>query len=238
MVIEGAGSPAELNLRRGNLVNMSIAEYADAPVLLVGDIDRSGIFAQLIGTRALLEESERARIKGFIVNKFRGEARLFDDGVKILEERGGVPVLGVVPFIRDLRIADEDAVALDERDVGATLAVAQQGQGQALPLQIVVIRFPHISNFDDFDPLRAEPDVVVRFVDRADEIGVPDLIILPGTKTTVADLGWLRARGIADRIVELAHRHKKDAEIDLENRHAALVQFPFTPHNFCVGALA
>jgi len=222
VVIEGAGSPAELNLRRGDLVNMAIAEYADAPVLLVGDIDRGGIFAQLIGTRMLLEASERARIKGYIVNKFRGDARLFDDGVKILEERGGAPVLGVVPFIRDLRIADEDAVALDDlprvgarhspdRDsIGSQPGSSRRAENShhalanASPLQIVVIRFPHISNFDDFDPLRAETDVAVRFVDRAEEIGAPDLIILPGTKTTVADLGWLRSRGIADRIVQLA----------------------------------
>ena len=113
VVIEGAGSPVELNLTRGDLVNMAMAEYADAPVLLVGDIDRGGIFAQLLGTHALLEGSERARLKGFIVNKFRGDARLFTDGVKILEERSGVPVIGVMPFVRDLRIAEEDSVALE-----------------------------------------------------------------------------------------------------------------------------
>lgn len=200
VVIEGAGSPAELNLRRGDLVNMSIAEYADAPVLLVGDIDRGGIFAQLIGTRTLLEESERARIKGFIVNKFRGDARLFDDGVKILEQRGGVPVLGVVPFIHDLRIADEDSVALDDETPTPRPPPLRGGGG----IDMVVIRFPHISNFDDIDPLRAEPDVSVRFVDRLEEIGHPDLIILPGTKTTIADLAWMRSRGIANRVIELA----------------------------------
>src|ERR687886_818726 len=153
VILEGAGSPAELNLRRGDLVNMSIAEYADAPVLLVGDIDRGGIFAQLIGTHALLEEAERARIKGFIVNKFRGDARLFEDGVEILEVRGGVQVLGVIPFIHDLRIADEDSVALD--DVTLTPSLSLQGRGST-HLDIAVIRLPHISNFDDFDPLRAE----------------------------------------------------------------------------------
>jgi adenosylcobyric acid synthase len=195
IIIEGAGSPAELNLRCGDLTNMSIAEYADAPVLLVGDIDRGGIFAQLLGTHALLDESERARIKGFIVNKFRGEARLFDVGVEILEQRGGVPVLGVIPFVHDLRIADEDSVALES---------VASCESSVASIDIVVIRLPHISNFDDFDPLRAEPDVQVRFVDRVDDLEFPDLIILPGTKTTIADLKFLRERGLAARIVELA----------------------------------
>ncbi len=205
VVIEGAGSPVELNLRRGDLVNMAIAEYADAPVLLVGDIERGGIFAQLLGTLALLEENERARVRGLIVNKFRGDARLFDDGVKILEKRGGVPAFGVMPFLPDLRIADEDSVALDDLPRGgATLAVAQSGRGQAAPLQIVVIRLPHISNFDDFDPLRAEDDVVVRFIDRVQDLGQPDLIILPGTKTTIADLKFLRARGLAGSVAQHA----------------------------------
>jgi adenosylcobyric acid synthase len=195
VVIEGAGSPAELNLRRGDLVNMAIAEYADAPVLLVGDIDRGGIFAQLLGTHALLEETERARIKGFIVNKFRGDARLFHDGVNILETRSGVPVLGVVPFVNDLRIADEDSVVLDER----------RSHNSTGTLQIAVIRLPHMSNFDDFDPLRAEADVRVDFVQRVEELQRPDFIILPGTKTTVADLHWLREWGLAGRITELVH---------------------------------
>ncbi len=195
VIIEGAGSPVELNLKRGDLVNMAIADYADAPVLLVGDIDRGGIFAQLLGTLDLLEPSERARVKGLIANKFRGDARLFEDGVKMLEERGGIPVLGVIPYVPDLRIADEDSVALDA--LNQRVATADE-------LDIAVIRLPHISNFDDFDPLRAEPQVVVRFVGRPDELGQPDLIILPGTKTTIADLEFLRECGLADRIIELA----------------------------------
>jgi adenosylcobyric acid synthase len=208
VVIEGAGSPAELNLKRGDLVNMAIATYADAPVLLAGDIDRGGVFAQLLGTLALLEPDERARVRGLIVNKFRGDIALFRDGVEILEARGGVPVLGVVPFIRDLWIADEDSVALDERAEDQEPRTKNQpvasGPGAASSIDIVVIRLPHISNFDDFDPLRAEPNVNVRFVDRADELGQPDMIVLPGTKTTIADLEWLRARGLADRILALA----------------------------------
>jgi adenosylcobyric acid synthase len=211
VVIEGAGSPAELNLRRGDLVNMAIAAHAEAPVLLVGDIDRGGVFAQLLGTLFLLEPDERARVRGLIVNKFRGDIALFHDGVAILEARGGVPVLGVVPFIPDLRIADEDSVALDDerratRDEwsGGTRAGVSPSVPRPWSIDIVVIRLPHISNFDDFDPLRAEPDVRVRFVGRAGELGQPDLVVLPGTKTTIVDLAWLRERGLADRIVALA----------------------------------
>ncbi len=196
VVIEGAGSPAELNLRRGDLVNMAIAEYADAPVLLVGDIDRGGIFAQLLGTHMLLEENERRRIRGLIVNKFRGEPRLFADGVKILEEKSGVPVLGVMPFVQDLRVADEDSAVLDE-----TPHISRGHQR----LDIAVIHLPHMSNFDDFDPLRAEADVTVRFLSRVDDLAQPpDLIIIPGTKTTVPDLRFLQSHGLAGRIIELA----------------------------------
>jgi adenosylcobyric acid synthase len=201
IVMEGAGSPAEINLRRGDLVNMSIAEYADAPVLLVGDIDRGGIFAQLLGTLMLLDEQERARVRGLIVNKFRGDSRLFDEGVKMIKQRGGVPVLGVVPFIHDLRIAEEDSVALEEPAPSPTLPL---NHGPAI--DVVVIRFPHMSNFDDFDPLKAEQGVSVRFVDRGVSLGEPDLVVLPGTKTTIADLNWMRARGMADCIQKLAQR--------------------------------
>ncbi len=197
VVMEGAGSPVEINLRKGDLVNMAIAEYADAPVLLVGDIDRGGIFAQLLGTLMLLDERERARVRGLIVNKFRGDDRLFDEGVKMLEERGGVTVLGVVPFIHDLRIADEDSVALES---------VNSEQSAVNGIDVAVIRLPHISNFDDFDPLRAETDVAVRFVDRAEELDEPDLVILPGTKTTIADLNWMQARGITSCIQTLARR--------------------------------
>lgn len=198
VVIEGAGSPVELNLRRGDLVNMPIARYAGAPVLLAGDIDRGGIFAQLLGTLMLLEPAERALVRGLIVNKFRGDPSLFVDGTTILTERGGVPVLGVVPFIRDLGLADEDSVALDERVTGGPPPAA------AARIDVAVIRLPHVSNFDDFDPLAAEPDVSLRFVERAADLGRPDLVILPGTKTTVADLDWLRATGLAAEISGLA----------------------------------
>jgi adenosylcobyric acid synthase len=188
VIIEGAGSAAELNLKRGDIVNMAVAQYAAAPVLLAGDIDRGGIFAQLLGTLLLLEEPERRLVRGLIVNKFRGDASLFAEGVGILEQRGGVPVLGVVPYVRDLGIADEDSVALDDlRPAPAT----PDG------LTIAVVRLPHISNFDDFDPLRAEPGVTVRFVEQPADLRGADLLILPGTKTTVADLRWLHERGLA-----------------------------------------
>ncbi len=192
VIIEGAGSAAELNLKRGDIVNMAVARYAAAPVLLAGDIDRGGIFAQLLGTLLLLEAHERQLVRGLIVNKFRGDASLFREGVDILEERGGVPVLGVVPFIRDHGIADEDSVALD--DLRPAPAAPDS-------LTIAVIRLPHISNFDDFDPLRAEPGVNVRFVDTPADLRGADLLILPGSKTTVADLHWLHQRGLAAELI-------------------------------------
>jgi adenosylcobyric acid synthase len=199
VVIEGAGSPVELNLKSGDLVNMSIAKYAGSPVLLVGDIDRGGIFAQLLGTLALLESDELALVAGLIINKFRGDMKLFVDGVQILEERAKLPVLGVMPFIPDLNVADEDSVALDDR-------IIQMRRFSPQEIDIAVIRLPHISNFDDFDPLAAEDDVHVRFVDNAENLAQPDLVILPGTKTTVVDLQFLREKGLAARVVELALR--------------------------------
>jgi adenosylcobyric acid synthase len=195
VIVEGAGSPVELNLKSRDIVNMAVARYAQAPVLLVGDIDRGGVFAQLLGTLWLLEPEERELIQGLVVNKFRGDLSLFADGVQILEDRGGVPVLGVVPYIRDLGIPEEDAVALDEPLFNRTVDGGTD---------IAVIKLPLISNFDDFDPLGAEPGVHVRYVSSLQELGRPDAVILPGTKSTVADLAWLRERGLAGRIVQLA----------------------------------
>jgi adenosylcobyric acid synthase len=189
VLIEGAGSPAELNLRSADMVNMALAAHAEAPVLLVGDIDRGGIFAQLLGTLWLLEPVERARVRGLVVNKFRGDRKLFTAGVSILEARSGLPVLGVLPFLPNMGVPEEDAVALDTSN-------------EALParLDIAVIRLPHIANFDDFDPLRAEPGVRLYYVDSPQTLGRPRAIILPGTKSTSADLVWLRAQGLADEI--------------------------------------
>lgn len=189
IVMEGAGSPAELNLQTHDLVNLAVAGYAQAPCLLVGDIDRGGIFAQLLGTLWLLDKSDRNLIRAFIVNKFRGDADLFTDGVRLLEQRGNIPVLGVVPYIKELAIPDEDAA-------GITGSVS----GKADLLDAAVVHLPHISNFDDFDALRGEPGVGLRFVDDLRQLGHPDVIFLPGTKNTLGDLQWLYTCGLAERI--------------------------------------
>lgn len=206
VIIEGAGSAAELNLKAGDLVNMAIARYALAPVILVGDIDRGGIFAQLLGTLWLLEPEEQALIRGFLVNKFRGDIALFDDGVRILEERGERPVLGVIPYIRDLSIPEEDAVTIENLTAFKHPHRHGADQTSTPDVDVVVIALPHISNFDDFDPLAAEPGVRVRFVSSASELGQPDAIILPGSKSTIADLTWLRECGLAEIIRKLADK--------------------------------
>ena len=207
VIIEGAGSPAEINLRESDIVNMAVARYARSPVLLVGDIDRGGVFASLVGTMVLLEEDERRLIKGFIINKFRGDAALLYDGLTMLEERTGVPVLGVVPFIRDLQIAEEDSVALGEplrRFYSQPFGKLRTPPSQGCEVDIAIIRLPRISNFDDFDALALEEGVQVRFVGGSDQLGHPQAIILPGTKSTIADLLWLRRVGLAEAIGELA----------------------------------
>ncbi|NOU08480.1 MAG: cobyric acid synthase [Nitrospira sp.] len=192
VVIEGAGSPAEINLKSRDIVNMHVAKLADAPVLLVGDIDRGGVFAAFVGTMELLDPDERTRIAAFVVNKFRGDQTLLTPGLDFLTERTGKPVLGVVPYIKDLRIADEDSVSLEER------MARRRPSGQEL--DIVVVRLPCLSNFDDVETLEHEAGVVVRFVEQPEDIHGADLVILPGSKSTVADLSWLRASGIADAI--------------------------------------
>ena len=198
VVIEGAGSPAEINLRQGDIVNMAVALHAQAPVLLVGDIDRGGVFASLVGTLVLLAEEERRLIQGLVINKFRGDLSLLEPGLAMLEERAGVPVLGVVPFVPHLSIAEEDSVALEGVLVASDAATNV--------LDVAVVRFPRISNFDDYDALALEPGVQVRYVGRASDLGQPDAVILPGTKHTLHDLKWLRDQGLEQRIVGLARR--------------------------------
>lgn len=197
VVMEGAGSPAEINLKDRDIVNMNLAGWADAPVLLIADIDRGGVFASLVGTLELLEPHEVKRIKGFIINKFRGDVELLRPGLDWLEERTGIPVLGVLPYIQDMRIEAEDSVVLDE---------LQYRRQQERELDIVVIRYPRISNFTDFDALGYEPDVVIRYVNSVHEFGMPDVVILPGTKDTISDLKFLKDRGLDQAILDQVHR--------------------------------
>lgn len=201
VIIEGAGSPAEINLKAGDIVNMRVARYAQAPTLLVGDIDRGGVFAALVGTMVLLEPEERELVKGFVINKFRGDLSLLGDGLQMLQARAfNTPTLGVIPYLPDIGIAAEDSVALDELNHGPDLDHGAASRR----VEIAVIRLPRVQNFDDFDPLAAEPGVQVRYVGRKEELGRPDALILPGSKMTLADLAWLRERGLADPIIELA----------------------------------
>ncbi|HHY54322.1 MAG TPA: cobyric acid synthase [Chloroflexi bacterium] len=198
IVLEGAGSPAEINLKAGDIVNLRMARHAGAPSLLVGDIDRGGVFAALAGTMLLLEAEERAQIKGFLINKFRGDPTLLGDGLSLLQAKAfGVPTLGIVPFVPDLRIANEDAVALDPGQRPLTAPRPDQ-------LDLAVIHLPHVANFDEFDLLAAEPGVALRYVRRAEELGNPAAILLPGTKVTLSDLTWLRAQGL-DQAIMAAH---------------------------------
>ena len=195
IVIEGAGSPAEINLRDNDIVNMGLAKLVDAPVLLVGDIDRGGVFAQLYGTVALLEKDERARIKGTVVNKFRGDKKILEPGIKTLEELCKVPVLGVIPYVH-IDIDDEDS--LSER--------AYKSSARKL-IDIAVIRLPRISNFTDFSPFERYENVSLRYVKSVSELHEPDMIIIPGTKSTIADLKWLRQSGLEAAIKKAASRN-------------------------------
>ena len=192
IVIEGAGSPAEINLKTGDIVNMGMAKMAKAPVLLVGDIDRGGVFAQLYGTIALLDETERAMVKATIINKFRGDVSLLKPGLDMLRELTEKPVAGVLPMLQ-VDIDDEDS--LSERLTGKR---ADAG------LDIAVIRLPHLSNFTDFTALSATPGVAVRYVQKAETLGLADMIILPGTKNTISDLRWLRQNGLEAAIKKCA----------------------------------
>ena len=192
IVIEGAGSPAEINLRENDIVNMGMAEAAGAPVLLAGDIDRGGVFAQLYGTVKLLTEDEQKRIAGLVVNKFRGDIDILAPGLKMVEEKTGIPVLGVVPYIR-VDIDDEDS-----------LAPRLSAKSEVKPLDIAIIRIPRMSNFTDFAPLEAHEVIGARYVQSAEELHSPDMVIIPGTKSTMDDLLWMRQNGIESAIQKLA----------------------------------
>ena len=194
VIVEGAGSPAEINLLDHDIVNLRVASEAGLPAIVVGDIDRGGVFAALYGTVALLPDHYRSLVRGFVINKFRGDPALLGDGLADLERRCGVPTLGVLPFVHDVALDAEDSLALTGRRPQAT------GPARGDALDIAAIHFPRLSNFTDLDALALEPGVGVRLVDDAAALGSPDLVILPGTKATVADLDWLRGRGL-DRAV-------------------------------------
>lgn len=192
LVLEGAGSPAEINLKQRDIANMRMAHETDAAVILVADIERGGVFASLVGTLMLLDDDERARVKGIIINKFRGMKELLDSGVKWLEEYTNIPVLGVIPHI-DVQIEAEDSMALSSLRL-------KKPQTEEFPIDVAVICFPRISNFTDIDPLMDEPHVGVRFVKSVAELKRPTVIILPGTKNTVEDYEWLEKTGLAKAV--------------------------------------
>ncbi|MFZ0658343.1 MAG: cobyric acid synthase [Candidatus Binataceae bacterium] len=196
IIVEGAGGAAEINLRDRDLANWEVAELADAAVLIVGDIDKGGVFASLVGTVELLSPAERQRVKGFLINKFRGDRALLEPGPRFLEERTGIPVMGVVPYERNLGIPQEDSASLETRAPASSSAAVQIG----------VVRLPEISNYTDFEPLESEPDVAVHYL--SDPVSAPnvDVLILPGSKTTVADLKWMRAAGWEDYLVRSLRR--------------------------------
>jgi adenosylcobyric acid synthase len=191
VVIEGAGSPAEINLKKNDIANMRVAELADAPCILVGDIDRGGVFASLLGTMELLEPHERVRIRGFLVNKFRGDIALLTHGLRMIEERMGIPCLGVIPYLRNLALDEEDSVGLE------TGAIRSWSHDESLlrPLRVAVVALPYLSNFTDFAALHAEPSVELRYCRKPEEAVQADVVILPGSKQTIDDLRWLRANG-------------------------------------------
>jgi adenosylcobyric acid synthase len=202
IVIEGAGSPAEINLKRHDIANMKMAEYASAPAILVGDIDKGGVFAWLWGTFDLLTKKEKNRIKGIIINKFRGDKNLLDGGLKFLERKTGKKILGVIPYFKDINIAQEDSVSLQNPQLTVNGTALASGGQKLTPniLNIAVCRLPYISNFTDFDPLTQEINVSVRYVAYPEELSGADVIIIPGTKNVIDDFIWLEKSGLAQKI--------------------------------------
>ncbi len=198
VVLEGAGSPAEINLRENDIANMGVASMTDSPVVLVGDIDRGGVFASIVGTLELLEPDERARIKAFIINKFRGDRTLLQPGIDFLTKRTGIETLGVIPYMEAMNLPDEDGVAL-ERAMGKRGGMGEKGRvGEGL--RIVVLRLPRISNFTDFDPLQDEPSLSLEFAAEPAALKGADMVIVPGSKNTQGDLLWLRECGFDEAL--------------------------------------
>jgi adenosylcobyric acid synthase len=202
IVLEGAGSPAEINLKAHDIVNMRMAELAGAHCLLVGDIDRGGVFASLLGTLELLDPTERARIRGFVINKFRGDVALLMPGIHSIEQRVGKQCLGIVPFLHQLMLDEEDGLGMpSQRPAGWSTDSSPSRE-----LRIAVVRLPSLSNFTDFDPLLAEPSVSLRFCCTPEELDLADVVIIPGSKQTIDDLEWTRARGLDHALREHAKR--------------------------------
>ncbi|MEW6615382.1 MAG: cobyric acid synthase [Thermodesulfobacteriota bacterium] len=222
IVIEGAGSPAEINLRENDIANMGMAEIADCPVVLAGDVDRGGVFASIIGTMELLAEEERRRVKGFIINKFRGDISLLKPGLDFLEKRTGVPVLGTIPYFKDIYIQEEDSVSLER-------LITSNKNGK---VDIAVIYLPHISNFTDFDPFEKEPDINLRYVSHGECIGDVDVIIIPGSKNTIDDLNYLYNFGYAGEI--LRHYKKGGSVVGVCGGYQMLGEYIADP--YCIEA--
>jgi adenosylcobyric acid synthase len=194
IVMEGAGSPVEINLKEKELVNMKVAEIAEVPAILVADIDRGGVFASIVGTLELLTPKERRRVKGIIINKFRGDQTLFDDGISWIEERTGIPVLGVIPYM-DHMIEGEDSLSIAERFLA-------NGKGS---IDIAVVKVPFVSNYSDLEPFLYEEDVSIRWIERPEDFGNPDALIIPGTKSTISDLQFLMEKGLVEAIRSYVH---------------------------------
>jgi adenosylcobyric acid synthase len=194
IVIEGAGSIAEINLRHSDIANLKIAIMARCPVILIADIDRGGVFAQIVGTIELLEPLERSYIKGIIINKFRGDASILTSGLDFIREKTGIPVLGVLPWLPDLSLPAEDSVALGNRSKVLDVIAGQKR------IHIGIVKLPRISNFTDFDPLQNEPDVILSYVEMPEQLEHLDILILPGSKSTIADMYFLMERGMYDEI--------------------------------------
>jgi cobyric acid synthase CobQ len=196
--MEGAGSPGEVNLKKRDIVNMNMAGYAEAPVLIVGDIDRGGLYASFIGTMEVLSERERKLVKGFVVNRFRGQEAFLAEAHEYVFRHTGRPVIGIVPYVPDLGLPEEDSVSFKDGLIDGRIPAGEH-------VDIAIIDLPHISNFTDFDPFRIEPDVRLRVVRSPAELDTPDAVILPGSKNVIGDLGELQRCGMAQRIKELAH---------------------------------
>jgi adenosylcobyric acid synthase len=205
ILLEGAGSPAEINLREHDIVNMRMAHAADAACVLVGDIDRGGVFASLVGTMELLTPEDRARIRGFVINKFRGDISLLWPGIEMLERRLSIPCAGVIPFLHAHGLEEEDSVAMEDRrtpDRVWKLSAGNDAQGPDRPLRVGVIALPHMANFTDFDVFTMEPSVSLAFLENPADIAPCDVLVIPGTKQTLDDLDWLRDQDFARALLE------------------------------------